>query len=416
MRRIVERHRHRSVVVSHKGTNRLVISSLLGFDVRGYRERLDQSPAALSILDFLNEVRPRLRPFNDVSHYEGISERVLPEQLSLEAALKGHMRPHRRRSAARLRSIAATIVQRPALRLVGDVDQVPSVHPQQLRRVGGSSPILCPGPELRRVRACVIALALLLASSRGIAADSIKIGGSGTALGTMRLLVREFTARHPNTDVTVLPSLGSGGGVQAVVSGAIDIAVTSRPMTESEHRLGAVETEYARTPFVFAVSSNSQITGISSGELADIYVGKLRTWADGSPVRIVLRPSGDSDTQMVKNISPEIQQGLAAAQARPGVRIAMTDQDAADDLEKIPGAVGPISLAVIASEKRALRALELDGTEPTPTNTATGAYPYYKRLFLVTGAERSAAAERFLVFVRSAAGQKIIASSGQWIP
>ena len=40
VRRIVETHRHRSVlVVSHKGANRLVISSLLGFDVRSYRDR-----------------------------------------------------------------------------------------------------------------------------------------------------------------------------------------------------------------------------------------------------------------------------------------------------------------------------------------------------------------------------------------
>jgi broad specificity phosphatase PhoE len=83
VRRIVEEHRHRSVmVVSHKGTNRLLITSLLGFDMRGYRDRLDQSPAALSILDFMNEVRPRLRLFNDVSHYEGIPERVLKERLS----------------------------------------------------------------------------------------------------------------------------------------------------------------------------------------------------------------------------------------------------------------------------------------------------------------------------------------------
>jgi len=83
MRLIVERHRHRSVmVISHKGTNRLLISSLLGFDIRGYRDRLDQSPAALNILDFMNEVRPRLRLFNDVSHYDGIPERVLDERLS----------------------------------------------------------------------------------------------------------------------------------------------------------------------------------------------------------------------------------------------------------------------------------------------------------------------------------------------
>jgi probable phosphoglycerate mutase len=83
MRSIVERHRHRAVlIVSHKGTNRLLIGSLLGFDVRGYRDRLDQSPAALSILDFVSEVRARLRLFNDVSHYEGIPERTSSERLS----------------------------------------------------------------------------------------------------------------------------------------------------------------------------------------------------------------------------------------------------------------------------------------------------------------------------------------------
>ena len=263
---------------------------------------------------------------------------------------------------------------------------------------------------------CVIALALLLASSVGTAAESLKITGSGTALGTMRLLVDEFAARNPDTDVKTLASLGSAGGIRALAAGAIDIAVTSRPMNESERRLGAIEIEYARTPLVFAVSADSKVTAISSSELADIYVGKLVTWPDGSAVRIVLRPAFDSDTEIVKNISPEIRQGLVAAEARPGVRFALTDQDAADDLEKIPGAIGPISLAVIASEKRALRALKLDGTEPTPMNAASGAYPHYKRLFLVTGARPSTAVERFVVFVQSATGQKIIASNGQWIP
>jgi probable phosphoglycerate mutase len=83
VRRIVETHRHRSVlVVSHKGANRLLISSLLGFDMRSYRDRLDQSPAALNILDFMSEVRPRLRLFNDISHYEGIPARILSRRLS----------------------------------------------------------------------------------------------------------------------------------------------------------------------------------------------------------------------------------------------------------------------------------------------------------------------------------------------
>ncbi|MGB5625183.1 MAG: histidine phosphatase family protein, partial [Woeseiaceae bacterium] len=83
MRRIVEDNRHKNVlVVAHKGVNRILISSLLGFDVRGYRDRLDQSPAGLSILDFMGDVHARLRLLNDVSHYEGVPARILTERLS----------------------------------------------------------------------------------------------------------------------------------------------------------------------------------------------------------------------------------------------------------------------------------------------------------------------------------------------
>ena len=83
IRRIVRDHERKSVLlVSHKGTNRLLISSLLGFDARGYRDRLDQSPAGLNIIDFASETRPRLRLFNDCSHYEGVPERILQRRLS----------------------------------------------------------------------------------------------------------------------------------------------------------------------------------------------------------------------------------------------------------------------------------------------------------------------------------------------
>ena len=57
------------LVVSHKATIRLLLSSLLGFDPRRYRDNLDQSPAALNIVDFKDLTRARLTLFNDTSHY-----------------------------------------------------------------------------------------------------------------------------------------------------------------------------------------------------------------------------------------------------------------------------------------------------------------------------------------------------------
>ena len=57
------------LIVSHKATIRLLLSSLLGFDPRRYRDTLDQSPAALNIVDFRNAACARLTLFNDTSHY-----------------------------------------------------------------------------------------------------------------------------------------------------------------------------------------------------------------------------------------------------------------------------------------------------------------------------------------------------------
>jgi len=70
IREIVTEHPGgRILVVSHKATLRLVLSSLLAFDPRGYRDRLDQAPACLNVVDFRDPVRVRLMLFNDTSHY-----------------------------------------------------------------------------------------------------------------------------------------------------------------------------------------------------------------------------------------------------------------------------------------------------------------------------------------------------------
>jgi probable phosphoglycerate mutase len=67
---IVGRHPDRTIlVVSHKATIRLVVSELLGVELRGYRDRLDMSPCGLNILDVKSGAEARLILFNDVSHY-----------------------------------------------------------------------------------------------------------------------------------------------------------------------------------------------------------------------------------------------------------------------------------------------------------------------------------------------------------
>lgn len=81
IRGIVVRHPKQTVaVISHKATIRLLLSTVLGIDPRGYRDRLDQSPACLNVVDFKDTVRARLMAYNDTSHYE---ERPRPTAANL---------------------------------------------------------------------------------------------------------------------------------------------------------------------------------------------------------------------------------------------------------------------------------------------------------------------------------------------
>lgn len=267
-----------------------------------------------------------------------------------------------------------------------------------------------------RLLAFAAASAALLFTGNARAAEEIRIGGTGNALGAMQRLAEAFGKQNPDIRVTVLPSVGSSGAIKAVPKGAIEIGLTSRPLTDEERKAGAIALEYARTPLVLAVSTKTAVTALTLDQVADIYAGKLMTWSDGSQIRPVLRQTGDDNTRQVKQMSPAIDKALSAAEQRPGMPFATTDQEAADKIESIPGAMGATTLSLINSENRKLRALTLNGAEPTPGNGASGKYPYVKQFFLITRPEPSPPVKRFIAFMQSPAGREILTRAGNWMP
>jgi phosphate transport system substrate-binding protein len=248
-------------------------------------------------------------------------------------------------------------------------------------------------------------------------ADVVRINGTGAALGGLEAVAEAYAKAHPGSQVSILrPALGGGGSVKALQAGALDLAVSARPLKEEERAQGLVAQEYAKAPLVIAVAKgNQRIAGLTLAELADIYAGRTRTWHDGSPLRLILRQPSDADTLLLRAMSPEMDAAVAAALVRKGMVTAITDQESAELLEKTPGAIGTSSLALIVSEKRALRALPLNGVEPSLKAFADGRYPYAKTLYLVTGARLSEDARRFADFLRSPAGRAILQRNGYWV-
>ena len=267
-----------------------------------------------------------------------------------------------------------------------------------------------------RFLALAIAGTAMLFAATATAAEEIKIGGTGNALGTMRLFADAFGKHNPDVKVTVLPSLGTSGAIKGISKDLLDIGLSSRTLTEEERKLGAMALEYARAPLVFAVSTKSPVTALTLDQIADIYNGKMTNWPDGSVIRPILRQVGDDNTRQIRLMSPALDKALAAPEQHPGMPFATNDQEAADKAESIPGALVATTLSLIKSEDRQLRALMLNGVEPTPGNAASGKYPLVKQFFLVTRRDPAAPAKRFIAFIQSPAGREILIRTGHWTP
>jgi phosphate transport system substrate-binding protein len=259
----------------------------------------------------------------------------------------------------------------------------------------------------------VLFLIIMMASTSAFAVEQVRIGGTGGALGAIKKLAGEFQRRHPGIVITVLPSLGSAGGIKAVLAEAIDVGISSRPISDKEH--GAVSRELGRTAFVFAVPKNNPARGFTLKEIENIYSGVTRTWPDGRHIRAVLRPVTEYDTMLLKSMSPGMDRVVTEALSREGMIIAITDQDNAEALERVPGVFGTITLAQIFCEALPLKALSLDGVKPGPDTLSRGKYPYSKTYYLITKPEVRQPVRRFLDFVYSAQGREILSRCGYHI-
>ncbi len=251
-----------------------------------------------------------------------------------------------------------------------------------------------------------------MSGSRSAVAETIRISGTGGAMETMRILGEAFRKNNPEFRVEILPGMGSSGSVKAVLAGRLDIGLSGRALSGDERGQGAVETRYAKTPFVFAVNRSLKISGMTLDGIAGIYAGK-RDWEGGKRIRLVLRPPQDSDLPVLKGMSPAMSAAVDIAMRRKGMIVATTDHDVADAIESVPGAIGGTTLALVLTEKRALRILALDGVVPSVQAMSDRSYPYSKTFFMVTRNNPSAAVRRFIEFVLSPAGSVILSKSGQ---
>jgi phosphate transport system substrate-binding protein len=243
------------------------------------------------------------------------------------------------------------------------------------------------------------------------AAEQLRIGGTGAALGLMRRLGDAFADRDAGTTVHVMPSMGSAGAVAAARDNALDVAMSGRALNPADVAAGLRAALWLSTPAVL-VTSRPIAPPLELASLAANYAEPSPRWPDGQPLRVILRPEGESSVDVLISRAPGLAAAIQTARQRRTIPVAATDQDNLEIARTTPGSLTVTTLLQITTEAANVRVASLDGVVPSAASMSDGSYVLCIDIQIVLPPRSSATAERFLQFLRSPEAAAIIRESG----
>lgn len=240
--------------------------------------------------------------------------------------------------------------------------------------------------------------------------QKISVGGTGDSKQLLSSLAQALLKKLKGGEINVPESVGSSGGIRALVDGRIELARTARPLNQKEKRMGLSERLFAFSPVVFVVHpSVTGIDNLSTQEILDIYSGKIKNWSEvGSidhKIYAVTREPGDSSLTVLKNNMPGFKEINTAT-----AKTIYNTQDTIDALKKHRFTIGYTPFNEIKNSK--LRVLKLDGIFPSIENIQSGKYNLVVPLSVVYKEEPTGLSRSFMEFLYSEEGKRIISDLG----
>ena len=194
---------------------------------------------------------------------------------------------------------------------------------------------------------------------------SLRVSGSGTALPLVEKLAEAYSQEHPETGFRFEPGTNSGGAIEGVLAGNLDLAVANRPLTEDEAGEPLEYYPFARDAVVFVAHREEKVEGLSTRQIQDVYSGKLTDWSGlgGSAGEIVVLDR-DKDESARKLVLVPFMDGRPV-EARTVVLAKAGEM--VEAMKATRNSIGYSSLGLLLKEQDPeLQILALDGVVPTP--------------------------------------------------
>jgi phosphate transport system substrate-binding protein len=269
---------------------------------------------------------------------------------------------------------------------------------------------------VRRLGSTRLGLLLVLSWATAAGAGSITVKGSDTMVGLCQRWAQAFRAQHPGVRLQITGG-GSGTGLAALVEGATDVAMVSRPVAPSElealrRRTGVapVVVEVALDGVTFFVHPSNPLRALTPAQLGAAFGGRVARWSElgGPEARIILytREATSGTFEFVRDHLLDGDDFSPMAQPLPGTGAVVSAVSRERHGVGFGGAAftkGVVPLRIRLGD---------DEVSPTPETIRSGRYPFSRALTFVLAGPARGETKLFLDWVLSGQGQAHVGAAG----
>lgn len=241
--------------------------------------------------------------------------------------------------------------------------------------------------------------------------------GSITAVGSSALqplvdeAANQYMSKNAGTTINVQGG-GSGTGLSQISEGAVDIG-NSDIFAEEKDGIDAsklVDHKVAVVGMGPVVNKDAGVEDISKKQLIDIFTGKIKNWKEvgGKDQKIVVinRAEGSGTRAVFEKTALD---GAAPIQSQ--------EQDSSGTVQKIVSETpGAISYLAFSYFNDSIKALKVDGVEPTEANVETNDWKIWAYEHMYTNGEPTGLTKDFLDFILSPEIQSSVITDLGYIP
>lgn len=251
--------------------------------------------------------------------------------------------------------------------------------------------------------------------------------GSDTMVNLAQAWAEGYHGAKPEVSVEVSGG-GSGIGIRDLISGMVDMANSSRDMSETEKTQAkqntgkdVMEWKVGYDALAVYVFKNNPMNEISIDQLAQIYgeKGTIETW---SALGVDLSSIGGNDK--IERVSRQNNSGtyvyfrehvLNKQDFKQGSLDLSGSKDVVELVGKTPGAIGYSGMGYADETVKMLKVSPKTGepaVEASLANALSGKYPLARPLLIITLGQPEGAVKEYIDWILSPAGQKIVEESG----